>query len=114
MSQWYKLIGRVAVPCDMHEWETWMCHHNRHVADTEIGCRRVSTVFLGLDHNRSGVGEPMLFETAIFAGTRLVEMWRCSTYEEAEAMHQIGIEVASERAKAAPADDAPPQSEPSG
>lgn len=44
----------------------------RHVGDTRINGCRVSTVFLGVNHNWSG-GPPVLFETMIF--TR-----RCGSY----------------------------------
>lgn len=48
----------------------------------------VSTVFLGLDHSFGG-GPPLWFETMVFPedSMREQEMDRCSTYDEAEAMH---------------------------
>lgn len=36
------------------------------VGRDEIGAVTVSTVFLGIDHNFGGRGEPVLFETMIF------------------------------------------------
>jgi hypothetical protein len=49
--------------------------------------REVSTVFLGLDHNLSGSGPPLLFETAVFteAGSDIIA--RSSTWAEAAAQH---------------------------
>ena len=54
--------------------------------EKKLGFVEVSTVFLGIDHNHFG-GMPLLFETMIFGGEHEYEMTRCSTWEEAEAMH---------------------------
>ena len=51
----------------------------------------ISTVFLGLDHSWNG-GEPLLFETMIFGGKYDGEMCRCSTWQQAEIMHNDVIE----------------------
>jgi hypothetical protein len=50
----------------------------------------VSTVFLGLDHNLSGKGSPVLWESMVFGGEHDQQMMdRCSgSREQAEAMHQ--------------------------
>jgi hypothetical protein len=51
------------------EWGEWFSTHDRHLGDTTVCDRyRVSTVFLGLDHNFSGEHEslPRLWETMIF------------------------------------------------
>jgi hypothetical protein len=53
----------------------------------------VSTVFLGIDH-QWGTGPPLLFETMIFGGEHDEWQDRCSTWEEAEAMHQRACELA--------------------
>lgn len=60
------------------------------VDETVIGDVRVSTVFLGLNH-RWGPGPPLLFETMLFSEKRDVD-WqeRCSTWDEALAMHARG------------------------
>jgi 20S proteasome alpha/beta subunit len=57
---------------------------NRFVANTEIGPYRVSTVFLGLDHNH-GMGRPHIFETMVFGSGNYDEQdqARYSTYQEA-------------------------------
>ena len=36
------------------------------VGETEVGDRRVSTVWLGLDHNYWGDGPPLIFESMAF------------------------------------------------
>lgn len=53
---------------------------------------RVSTVWLGLDHNFGG-GKPLIFETMIFLNHRSMEMWRYGTRKEAEEGHQRALEL---------------------
>jgi hypothetical protein len=90
MGQYFKLIGKMAVQCDtLLEWAEWMEVNSRRVANDEIEGIRVSTVFLGLNHDFSGKGDPLLFETMVFlpdgsTGT----MWRYFTWAEAEAGHK--------------------------
>jgi hypothetical protein len=80
--------GRTPVLCnDLLFWARWFEKADRHVAQDEREGVRISTVFLGLDHNWSD-GPPLLFETMIFGGVYDGEYGRCSTWEEAEAMHQ--------------------------
>lgn len=92
----YRLVGRIAVPCsDTREWfEAYGL--NRQVAETFIGGLRISTVFLAIDHNYSGQGDPLLFETMIFDdgkdGIDATYQTRCSTWGEAEAQH-VAAEV---------------------
>src|SRR3546814_4401776 len=58
------LDGRRSVPCDsLVEWSMWMAEGDRRVAETWIDDVRISTVFLGLDHNHALGGDPLLFET---------------------------------------------------
>jgi hypothetical protein len=47
----------------------------------------VSTVFLNLDHNHSGEGPPILFETMIFGGKYDQYQWRYCTWDEAKKGH---------------------------
>lgn len=95
----YTLIGRLPVPCfDIQEWaRTRVTQNDWHVAETHVGPMRVSTVFLGQDHN-FGFGksrDAILFETMIFGGD-LEDHYqtRCATWAEAEAMHAIAVNVA--------------------
>jgi len=81
---YYKLIGRNVVPA-LSAIEAF--EGNRRVALTEIGSVRVSTVFLGLNHAWDD-GPPLLFETVVFGGPLSDEQDQCSTYDEAEAMHE--------------------------
>jgi hypothetical protein len=60
----------------LEAWAAWMeTHDARRVVqvdrlDADDGDTRVSTVFLGLDHNWTGQGPPLLWETMVF-GTPL-------------------------------------------
>jgi hypothetical protein len=61
--------------------------NDRHVADETFGPSRISTVFLGLDHNW-GRKPPVLWETMVFGGKLDRTQNRCSgSWEQAEAMH---------------------------
>lgn len=104
MNGRYKLIGHEPVPVEnLLEWGRWLQTSDRHVAETFIGEHRVSTVFLGLDHNYCGDGPPLLFETMAFGPMHAVKWFdgstreihstldfqpRCSTWEEAEVQHE--------------------------
>lgn len=49
---------------------------------------KISTVFLGLDHNYWG-GAPILFETMIFGGALDLEQERYCTWDEALRGHEL-------------------------
>lgn len=88
MSDYYILDNRKAVPCGLLTWGAMMQNAgSRRVAETKIGEVRVSTVFLGIDHS-FGDGVPLLFETMAFGGPLDEEQDRCTTWEEAETMHE--------------------------
>jgi len=73
------------IPCTIEEWAMGV-ETAVHVADeTVVGCR-VSTVFLGLDHNW-GEGPPVLFETMVFGGRFDQHQWRYVTWNGAESGH---------------------------
>ncbi len=70
----------------------------KRVSKTKVGNITISTVWLGLDHNFSGDGPPLIFETMVFHGDmptdipgdtwgRGIEQERYSTLEQAEAGH---------------------------
>ena len=87
MSDHYILDGHEAVKADLMTWAKWFeTTKDRHVARETIGDVDISTVFLGLDHSFDQ-GPPLLFETMIFGGALDQEQDRCTTWEEAEAMH---------------------------
>ena len=70
----------------VEEWGRFYETTDRVVAKDIIGDAEVSTVFLGLDH-QFGDGPPILFETMIFGGAHDMHQDRCSTWQQAEAMH---------------------------
>lgn len=61
----------------MEEWGKFIDKNkNRRVAKTDISYKiSVSTVFLGIDHNFTDEGPPILFETMVFGEPRYVEMF---------------------------------------
>ena len=88
MNDFYILDNRKVVKADVATWVRMMQDpESKRVADTTIGDVRIRTVFLGLDH-RFGEGAPLLFETMAFGGALDEEQDRCTTWEEAEAMHE--------------------------
>jgi hypothetical protein len=74
---------------DLLEWGRWFQENGdkRQVAISNIGETRVSTVFLGLDHNFVSSGEPVLFETMVFVGRESMECQRYTTRDDALAGH---------------------------
>ena len=97
MTDKYILEGHTPVPCDdLLTWGKWLENREvRRVALTCVGEYKVSTVFLGLDH-QYGDGHPLLFETMIFGGSYGREeeyQTRCSTWEEAEQMHVNAVDL---------------------
>ena len=98
--------GDIAIPVDnnLDAWR-WMHEHpeRRQLEYTVFpDGTNVSTVFLCLDHNHFGVGEPILWETMIFSGNEEINGW-CHRYHSAVearvghweavglAAHKLGI-----------------------
>jgi hypothetical protein len=89
-------------PAELLEWARWHEHsyEERSVGLTIVGPYRVSTMFLGLDH-QFGDGPPMIFETCVFDSSASIEdsfcpgrfiehsevQDRCSTWDQAVEMH---------------------------
>lgn len=92
MGQYYILEGKTAVSCrDVRAWGKWYGNADRKVAHDTIDGVRISTIFLGIDHS-FGDGKPLLFETMVFGGELDQEQDRCSTWDQAEAMHRIMVD----------------------
>lgn len=83
---------------DLHKWMRWFESGRRHVCETYLSDGSwVSTVFLGLDHNFTGKGPPLLFETMLFQQPDAsgfgegrgeeIDCRRYSTWDEAERGH---------------------------
>jgi hypothetical protein len=103
---YYVLEGKTPVPLDRTQanlliWGEWFEHADRRVAQTQVGPYWVSTVFLGLDHNFTGTGPPILFETMVFSSDEEgergspvdLEMHRYSTWEVAEMGHHTIVQL---------------------
>lgn len=89
MLRYFKLRGKMTVPCSMLECAEFLetPFENRVVAKTQIAGAEVSTVFLGIDHNFHPDGPPLVFGFDLDGETR-----RYSTWEEAEAGHAEIVE----------------------
>lgn len=84
-------------PCDLMTWATQFENMDNHVDSDHIDGYHVSTVWLGLDHNW-GEGEPLLFETMVFAPSGSMNdiyLDRYSTWDDAVAGHQKALEWVS-------------------
>jgi hypothetical protein len=91
----YILDGDEVVAVDCPAWSAWFERHylERMIARTVVqeGIE-VSTVFLGLDHNRGETGPPILFETMVFGGFLDQECVRYATLVEGRAGHWAMVE----------------------
>lgn len=89
------------VPCkDVLVWGEWFSKndHRRRVAQTDVGTRWVSTVFLGLDHSHGGLfGEkfPTIFETMVFVRGSSEDLYceRYATWADALAGHERAVHM---------------------
>lgn len=66
--------------------------NNRRVAKDIINGVKISTIFLGIDHN-FGEGKPLLFETMIFGGKHDQYQERYPNWNEALAGHKKAVEL---------------------
>lgn len=77
---------------DVVAWGDWFAtSKDRQIADDKDedgGDVRVSTVFLGLDHNFGASGPPILYETMVFGGPYDGSQERYATRDDAIAGHQ--------------------------
>lgn len=90
---YYILKDKKAVPTkDLLEWvKMFEDTKSRIVKQEECKAHRISTVFLGIDHNWVGT-DPLLFETMVFdKNGNEVYCDRCSTWDEAELMHEKAV-----------------------
>lgn len=78
---------------DLGKWSKWVVEpKNRRIAETKVGSKIVSTVFLGVDHGFDG-GPPVLFETMVFGGKFSQYMQRYCTYEGALEGHEETVNL---------------------
>lgn len=89
--QYYILLDHTPIAVDMMTWAKWFetSFDKRRVAHTVINDRcYVSTIFLSLNHNYFGTGDPVLFETMVFGGPLAEHGDRYTTWAEAERGHE--------------------------
>ena len=76
---YYILKNKIPIKCDsLTEWATQFCEPDNRIVQQHIatlkydgkkmGEFRISTVFLGMDHNWFQQGDPILFQTMVFGG----------------------------------------------
>ena len=82
----YILKNKEVIESDFMTWAKFFESKERIVKQEEVNGYKVSTVFLGIDHN-FGEGKPLLFETMVFGG-KDEEQERYSTYKQAEQGHK--------------------------
>ena len=98
MTDYYCLTSdNEAVPCDVETWSKQLetmrkadSGISKHVADEIVNERRISTVFLGLNHAYTKEESPKIFETMIFEPNSFSEIYcdRYSTWDEAVGGHE--------------------------
>jgi hypothetical protein len=97
MSDYPLYYDRQGKPMSLWEWANSMeAAHDRHVAEDYVGEVRVSTVWMGLDHNWLRTGLPLIFETMIFGGNHDMECWRYPTEAAALAGHDQALSLVRE------------------
>ena len=95
MGDYYILnADHTTTKVSLQEWSDMMETTDRRVAYDELpDGRRVSTVFLGLDHSYWG-GPPLLFETMVFSKNSYSDeyMLRYTTWKQAKRGHEQVME----------------------
>ncbi len=94
-TRYFILDGHKAVICSPDVWARRYDQSERQVADAKIGDKRISTVFLGLNHAFDENDRPQIFETMVFAGENYEDLYatRCSTWWQAEREHEQAVLV---------------------
>jgi hypothetical protein len=89
MLEKYDMYG---MPISLGRWIQLFEFSDRHVGDTYIKREdkhyRVSTIWLGLDHNFTGEGPPIIFETMVFTPDGEEGQYRYPNLESARLGHK--------------------------
>jgi hypothetical protein len=103
VSDFYDPDGR---PIELLEWAQ-MFESDRRVAHDHAGGYRVSTVWLGLDHQLIPGAPPLIFETMLFGKgkPRDQDQFRYSTLEQAREGHAAILRELAGEGDRASADD---------
>jgi hypothetical protein len=81
-------FNRRGEPISAKKWSRTLGNERvRRVALYDDGVVAVSTVWLGLDHNYSGSGPPLIFETMVYGGVFDREQERYATEAQALVGH---------------------------
>jgi hypothetical protein len=100
------LVGHQVKECNLMTWARWFeatsALDERRVGLDEVSGVRISTIFLGLDH-QLGSGPKLWFETMVFPGDDGEDsyMARYSTWAQAEAGHAAAVAMVAADAKVA-------------
>lgn len=96
MTLWVLDAAGNAVPADFETWARWFQVTDRKLAEDRVdgGRVRVSTVFLGIDHQMMPGGPPVLWETMIFGGPHDDYQERYATREAAGEGHARALALA--------------------
>ncbi len=84
-----------AIPASLFEWADFFENADRHVKEDCINDYRISTVFLGLNHNYDPFdNKPHIFETMVFKGDIGSDIYcdRYATRQEAEDGHARAVQ----------------------
>ena len=100
MSDYYYLNDDKTVrPCSSQEYGdqrmSMAVNNTKHVGYNLVDGHRVSTVWLGINHNWAEFGKPLVFETMVFEDDKTgqeIYMDRYSTWDEAVEGHQKAIQ----------------------
>lgn len=86
--------GQPVPEFDTLKWARWFEENARQVAITDVDGVRISTVFLGIDHNFGDRGAPVLWETMIFGGPCDGHQERYSSLAAAQSGHGRAVVLA--------------------
>lgn len=95
MTGSYILIdGKTTLEPDISKWAKWFENADKQIAYDEVNNKRISTVFLGLDHGFLDSSKPILWETMIFGNINMDEYCeRYSSAEDAIEGHKKAVEL---------------------
>jgi hypothetical protein len=85
--KYYILENRKVKSVTESEFSEWYKTRDIVISKTRVGTTGISTVFLIFDHDFTGNGPPILFETMVFGGKLNDFTERYSTFSEAESGH---------------------------